>query len=74
MSSTPPAFSLQDISGKTRAFPTGRPSLVCFAKEDCNTCNLAAPLLEAFHQAWGDRADIWMVGQSAEGNAILRDR
>jgi len=74
MSSNPPAFSLQDMTGQARAFPAGRPSLICFAKEDCNTCNLAAPLLEAFHQAWGDRADVWMVGQSADGNAILRDR
>ncbi|WP_411288685.1 TlpA family protein disulfide reductase [Phenylobacterium sp.] len=74
MTATAQGFSLRDMTGATRAFPTGRPSLICFVKEDCDTCNLAAPVLEAFHQAWGDLADIWMVGQSADGNAILRDR
>ena len=71
MTATSPAFSLRDMAGKARAFPTGRPSLICFVKEDCNTCNLVAPVLEAFHQAWGDLADVWMLGQSADGNAIL---
>ena len=74
MTATLPAFSLRDLAGDARVFPTGRPSLICFVKEDCNTCNLAAPVLEAFHQAWGDLADIWMVGQTADGNAILKDR
>ena len=69
-----PAFSLTDVAGETRSFPTGRPTLICFVKEDCHTCNLAAPLLEAFHRAWGDVSDIWMVGQSGDGNAVLRDR
>ena len=74
MTVIPPAFSLRDMTGETRQFPTGRPSLICFVKEDCNTCNLAAPVLEAFHQAWGDAADIWMLGQSGDGNTILKDR
>ncbi|MFN9928837.1 MAG: hypothetical protein ACK53I_18075, partial [Phenylobacterium sp.] len=74
MTEPAPAFSLRDMVGEPRAFPTGRPSLSAFVKEDCHTCNLAAPVLEAFHQAWGDAADIWMVGQAADDNAILRDR
>lgn len=74
MTTPPPAFTLADLDGGTRRYPTGRPALVCFVKEDCNTCNLVAPILQAFHQAWGEAADIWMVGQTADGNAILRDR
>jgi thiol-disulfide isomerase/thioredoxin len=74
MTATHPAFSLRDMAGAARAFPTGRPSLIAFVKEDCNTCNLAAPVLEAFYRAWGDVADIWMVGQTSDGNAILKDR
>lgn len=74
MTATPPAFSLRDMAGGLRQFPNGRPSLICFVKEDCATCNLAAPVLEAFHKAWGESADVWMVGQSADGNAILKDR
>lgn len=68
------AFSLSDLAGESRRFPTERPALICFVKEDCATCNLVAPVLDAFHQAWGQTADIWMVGQSADGNAILKDR
>ena len=74
MNSFQPAFSLKDMTGETRRFPTGRPSLVCFLKEDCHTCDLAGPVLETFHRAWGDRADIWVLGQSGEGNAVMRDR
>ena len=71
---TATAFSLPDLAGELRRFPAERPALICFVKEDCATCNLAAPVLEAFHRAWGGAADIWMVGQTADGNAILRDR
>lgn len=69
-----PAFSLKDMAGEARAFPTGRPALVAFVKEDCATCNLAAPVLEAFHRAYGETADVWMLGQTDDGNAILKDR
>ena len=69
-----PPFALKDLSGESRRFPTGRPALIAFVKEDCATCNLAAPVLEAFHRAWGEAADIWMVGQTDDGNAILKDR
>ena len=71
---TATAFSLPDLAGAPRRFPGERPSLICFVKEDCATCNLAAPVLEAFHRAWGEAADVWMVGQTADGNAILKDR
>ena len=74
MTATPLAFSLRDMAGEVRSFPDGRPGLISFVKEDCATCNLTAPILEAFHRAWGDRADIWMVGQTADGNTILKDR
>jgi hypothetical protein len=74
MSTTLPGFRLDDLTGVARAFPTGRPALICFVKEDCQTCNLVAPVLEALHQAWGDRMDVWAVGQSKDGNLILNDR
>ena len=64
MTTGAPPFALKDQSGKSRRFPTGRPALIAFVKEDCATCNLAAPVLEAFHRAWGEAADIWMVGQT----------
>jgi hypothetical protein len=55
MTAAAPPFALQDMTGETRRHPTGRPSLIAFVKEDCQTCNLVAPLLEAFHRAWGER-------------------
>jgi hypothetical protein len=74
MTPTPSPFSLTDLEGGTRSFPSGRPMLICFLKEDCHTCNLVAPVLEVFYRAWADLADVWVVGQSGEGNAVLRDR
>lgn len=69
-----PAFELKSTEGGTRSFPAGRPALICFAKEDCETCNLVAPLLQALHEAFGDAANIWVVGQSGDGNTVFRDR
>lgn len=74
MTAEPAPFTLGDLAGGIRQFPTGRPALIAFVKEDCNTCNLAAPVLEAFHRAWGEAADIWMVSQTREGAEILLDR
>ncbi len=73
---TPPhtAFARQDTDGRMHGFPSGRPSLVCFIKEDCKTCNLVAPLLEAFQKAFADQADILIVGQSGAGNEVFRKR
>ena len=47
MASVLPPFSLADMAGENRTFPTGSPALVCFVKEDCPTCNLIMPLLQA---------------------------
>ena len=74
MSDDRPGFSLQDLEGQTRRFPSGRPSLVCFVKEDCQTCNLVAPILEAFHRTHGADADVLLVGQGLDGNRILEER
>lgn len=69
-----PGFELQDLDGPNRTFPASSPTLICFVKEDCATCNLAAPVVEAFHKAYGDGANIWMVSQTREGSLILKDR
>jgi len=69
-----PDLSLPDLAGTRRTLPAGRLALVCFIKEDCETCNTAAPVLEALHAAFGDRLDMALVGQSGDGNAAFRDR
>jgi hypothetical protein len=69
-----PDFSLSDIDGIERSFPTGKPTLICFVKEDCATCNLAVPVLQAYHEAFGGAANVWMIGQEAAGNAVLKSR
>lgn len=38
-----PAFSLSDLHGTVRRFPTARLHLLCFLKADCPTCVLLAP-------------------------------
>ncbi len=62
-------FTLADLNGTDHSVPTGTKTLLCFVKEDCPTCNLVAPLLEAAHQD-GD-ADVLLVGQSSDGNELL---
>ena len=42
-----PAFALDDMSGAQHAFPKADRTVICFVKEDCPTCNLVMPLLEA---------------------------
>jgi hypothetical protein len=69
-----PGFELQDLTGETRAFPADRPTLLCFVKEDCETCNLAAPQIEAMSKAFSAHADVWMICQTRDGALILKDR
>jgi hypothetical protein len=68
------AFSLDDAHGITRAFPTKRPALLCFVKEDCPTCGLSMPLIEDAHRAFGAALDVWAIGQDREGNETLVKR
>lgn len=68
---TLPAFSLTDLEGAERAFPTGRPTVLCFVKEDCPTCVLIMPLVQATAAAFSESVDIWCVGQDAAGNQRL---
>jgi len=69
-----PAFALADQAGQPRTFPSLRPVLLCFVKEDCPTCGLSLPLIEAAHRAFASRLDVWAIGQDAEGNALLTAR
>jgi hypothetical protein len=74
LTETPQSFELSDLAGRTVSFPTGRPALIAFVKADCETCNLAAPILEAFHHAYGGAADIVLLGQSGPDNGVFADR
>ena len=69
-----PPFSLADAAGKAFAFPAGdgRPTALAFLKEDCPTCNLVMPLLQALHDS-GDMA-VLAPGQTAHGNRRLVER
>ncbi len=67
-------FSLADGDGLKRSFPTGRPALLCFVHEECQTCALSMPLIEATHRAFGDAIDVWAIGQDTPGNAVLIER
>ena len=74
MTNTKPGFSLSSLSGETHTFPASGPHLIVFVKEDCETCNTAAPVIEAFHKAYGKKLNVLMLGQSGEGNSVLKDR
>lgn len=72
MAASLPAFSLADMAGTNFAFPTGAPTLLCFVKEDCPTCNLVMPLLEAAQAS--DDVPVLAAGQTADGNRTLLQR
>lgn len=72
--STLPPFTLTDSQGNTHTFPTGRQALLCFVKEDCPTCDLSMPLIEAASRAFSKAVDVWAIGQEAAGNALLEAR
>src|ERR1700732_4206323 len=69
-----PAFELRDSAGTPRSFPSSRAALLCFVKEDCPTCGITMPLIEAAHRAFGASVDVWAIGQDAAGNAKLVER
>jgi len=66
-----PAFLLEDLQGQARAFPSGRQALVCFVKNDCPTCHVVMPVLDALYQAVGQQMDFFVAGQTQEGNTEL---
>jgi hypothetical protein len=68
-----PAFHLADDRGEGVSFPAGRRAIVCFVKDDCPTCHVAMPVLNAMHAVFGDAVDFFVAGQTAEGNAALRE-
>ena len=69
-----PDFSLKDLSGTPHAFPAGRAAMLCFVKEDCPTCAIAMPLVEAFHRAFSSKVAVLAIGQEAAGNRVLAQR
>jgi len=74
MTDSLPGFSLADQHRRTHAFPAGRSALLVFVKEDCPTCNLTMPLIEAAWRAFGAAIDVVAIGQDATGNAALVER
>ncbi len=69
-----PSFTLADSGGVARSFPTGRPALLCFVKEDCPTSVLSMPLIEAAHRHFGGAVDVWLIAQDEDGGAALEER
>lgn len=74
MSHHQPPFSLNDLAGKPQNYPRTRANLICFVKEDCETCNTAAPVLEAFHAAYGANIDVLLISQSGDANEVFAQR
>jgi hypothetical protein len=69
-----PEFTLLDGSGSEHKFPTDRTALLCFVKEDCPTCGITMPLIEAVYRAFGKSVDVLAIGQDREGNDKLVER
>src|SRR5215469_9998789 len=67
-----PAFSLYDLDGRKRSFPNSRAALLCFVREECETCHLSMPVIETVYRAYRNAINLWVVGQ--EDNQKLRDK
>ena len=65
-----PSFTLHDAEGGSCTLPDGAPVLLCFAKDDCPTCVLAAPILGEMARA----GRLWVVAQDPDGGKRLRER
>ncbi|MGY9038695.1 MAG: TlpA family protein disulfide reductase [Rhodobacterales bacterium] len=74
MSDQKPEFTLNDLEGAAHHFDGTGPALICFVKEDCETCNIAGPVLQALSQAYGDAVRFLVPGQSGEKNADFAQR
>jgi len=74
MADSLPSFSLIDQRRRAHLFPGGRAALLCFVKEDCPTCGMTMPLIEAASQALRGKVDVLAIGQEAAGNALLIER
>ncbi len=69
-----PSFCLRDAAGAERRFPAGRHALLCFVKDDCPTCHLTMPLIDAAHRAFSSKIEVLAIGQDAAGNAALIEK
>ncbi len=65
---------LTDAGGQAVSFPGERPALICVVKEDCPTCREVMPVLEALHSALAPYLDLYLVGQTLEGNRLLAQK
>lgn len=74
MSESLPSFALTDQHRRERRFPGDRPALLCFVKEDCPTCALSMPLIEAASRTFQGKLDVLIIGQDAAGNALMVER
>ncbi|MFN0095745.1 MAG: TlpA family protein disulfide reductase, partial [Dehalococcoidia bacterium] len=74
MATTAPTFTLTDSGGIDRVFPTGKLTLLVFVKEDCPTCVLSAPLIDAAGLAFGRVMETWLITQDHEGPATFEAR
>ncbi|MGD9934087.1 MAG: TlpA family protein disulfide reductase [Dehalococcoidia bacterium] len=74
MTEIAPAFALFDVFGIEHRFPTGRPALLFFVKDDCPTCVLSAPLIDAAREAFGEHIDMLVVTQDEEGTSPYANR
>ncbi len=67
---TPFALTVTD-NDRSVSFPTGKPSLLAFVKEDCPTCREVMPVLSSLQKSLGDVMDIHVIGQHHDGNRLL---
>lgn len=67
----PFSLALTDADASV-SFPSKRPALVAFVKEDCPTCREVMPVLAALRETCLDTFDFLVIGQDRDGNRMLQ--
>lgn len=70
----PGHFELSAGAQPARRFAGAGPALLAFVKDDCPTCQLVLPLLVAMAERWGAATELFVVGQTADGNRAMEQR
>ncbi|HCD27104.1 MAG TPA: thiol-disulfide oxidoreductase [Gammaproteobacteria bacterium] len=69
-----PSFKLSNLHGDTVTRTGDRPSVLCFIKEDCPTCIAVLPVLSALHNSLAEHIDVYLIGQTADGNQRMTEQ
>jgi hypothetical protein len=74
MSALAPSFALKDAFGTEHSFPSGHHALLMFVKDDCPTCVLSAPVIDAAAASVAGALTAYVITQDEGGTDAFAAR